>query len=64
MLDFAALWASKGVVGFIWAREGVSKGVAGFKVAHACLSGGPTGFAVGLVVFAVACAVRAAGCAR
>jgi hypothetical protein len=30
MLDFAALWASKGVAGFMRAREGVSKGVAGF----------------------------------
>ena len=30
MLDFAALLASKGVAGFMRAREGASKGVAGF----------------------------------
>ena len=30
MLDFAALWVSKGVAGFMRAREGASKGVAGF----------------------------------
>ena len=43
MLDFGALLASKGVVGFIWAREGASKGVVGFKVTHVLLSGSAMG---------------------
>ena len=43
MLDFAALWVSKGVAGFMRAREGASKGVAGFKVAHVLLSGSAMG---------------------
>ena len=30
MLDFAALWVSKGVAGFMRAREGASKGGVGF----------------------------------
>lgn len=30
MLDFGELWVSKGVAGFMRAREGASKGVAGF----------------------------------
>jgi hypothetical protein len=30
MLDFAALWVSKGGVGFMRAREGASKGGVGF----------------------------------
>ena len=44
MFVFAALWASKGGGGFIWAPEGASKGDAGFKVAPGCLSSGATGF--------------------
>ena len=30
MLDFAALWVSKGIAGFMRAREGASKGGVGF----------------------------------
>ena len=44
MCVFAALWASKGVAGFMRTRERVSKGDAGFKVADGCLSSGATGF--------------------
>ena len=44
MCVFAALWASKGVAGFMRTRKGASKGNAGFKVADGCLSSGATGF--------------------
>lgn len=44
MCVFAALWASKGVAGFMRTRERASKGDAGFKVAHGRLSSGATGF--------------------
>ena len=44
MLDFAALWVSKGVAGFMRAREGASKGGVGFMRAREGASKGGVGF--------------------